>query len=54
MKYIIHGQAFAGRPENGEDNAEGIDNVNGDNMTVQNNYIHMCEKYYLKRLLNGC
>ena len=34
------GQAFAGRPLNGEDNAEGIDNVNGDNMTVQNNYIH--------------
>jgi len=34
------GQAFAGRTPNGEDNAEGIDNVNGDNMTVQNNYIH--------------
>ena len=34
------GQAFAGRPQNGEDNAEGIDNVNGDNMTVNNNYIH--------------
>ena len=34
------GQAFAGRPKNGEDNAEGIDNVNGDNMVVQNNYIH--------------
>ena len=34
------GQAFAGRPKNGEDNAEGIDNVNGDNMTVHNNYIH--------------
>jgi len=34
------GQAFAGKPQNGEDNAEGIDNVNGDNMTVHNNYIH--------------
>ncbi|MCL1969982.1 MAG: right-handed parallel beta-helix repeat-containing protein [Candidatus Bathyarchaeota archaeon] len=34
------GQAFAGKPLNGEDNAEGIDNVNGDNMKVQNNYIH--------------
>ena len=34
------GQAFTGRPQNGEDNAEGIDNVNGDNMIVQNNYIH--------------
>jgi len=34
------GQAFSGRPKNGEDNAEGIDNVNGDNMKVQNNYIH--------------
>ena len=34
------GQAFAGRPKNGEDNAEGIDNVNGDNMTVEGNYIH--------------
>ena len=34
------GQAFAGRPQNGEDNAEGIDNVNGNNMTVHNNYIH--------------
>ena len=34
------GQAFAGRPKNGEDNAEGIDNVNGDNMTVTGNYIH--------------
>ncbi|MCL2665306.1 MAG: right-handed parallel beta-helix repeat-containing protein, partial [Defluviitaleaceae bacterium] len=34
------GQAFAGKPKNGEDNAEGIDNVNGANMTVQNNYIH--------------
>ena len=34
------GQAFAGRPQNGEDNAEGIDNVNSDNMIVQNNHIH--------------
>jgi len=34
------GQAFTGRPQNGEDNAEGIDNVNGDNMEVQYNYIH--------------
>jgi len=34
------GQAFAGRLQNGEDNAEGIDNVNGDNMVVHNNYIH--------------
>ena len=34
------GRAFDGRPHNGEDNAEGIDNVNGDNMSVQNNYIH--------------
>ena len=34
------GQAFVGNPPNGEDNAEGIDNVNGDNMVVQNNYIH--------------
>jgi len=34
------GQAFAGRPHNGEDNAEGIDNVNGGNMTVRGNYIH--------------
>ena len=34
------GQTFAGRPQNGEDNAEGIDNVNGDNMIVRNNYIH--------------
>jgi hypothetical protein len=33
------GQAFPGRPT-GEDNAEGIDNVNGDNMKVQKNYIH--------------
>jgi len=33
------GQAFAGRLQNGEDNAEGIDNVNGDNMIVHNNYI---------------
>jgi hypothetical protein len=34
------GQAFVGRTLNGEDNAEGIDNVNGNNMVVQNNYIH--------------
>ena len=34
------GQAFVGRPQNGESNAEGIDNVNGDNMVVQGNYIH--------------
>ena len=34
------GRAFAGNPLNGEDNAEGIDNVNGDNMVVQGNYIH--------------
>ena len=34
------GRAFDGNPRNGEDNAEGIDNVNGDKMTVQNNYIH--------------
>jgi len=34
------GQAFAGRPKNGEDNAEGIDIVNGDNILIQNNYIH--------------
>jgi len=34
------GQAFAGRLQNGEDNAEGIDNVNGDKMVVHNNYIH--------------
>ena len=34
------GQAFTGNTPNGEDNAEGIDNVNGDNMVVQNNYIH--------------
>ncbi|MCL1794692.1 MAG: right-handed parallel beta-helix repeat-containing protein [Oscillospiraceae bacterium] len=34
------GKAFDGNPHNGEDNAEGIDNVNGDNMAVQNNYIH--------------
>jgi len=34
------GQAFAGRTQNGEDNAEGIDNVNGDSMVVQYNYIH--------------
>jgi len=34
------GQAFNGNTPNGEDNAEGIDNVNGNNMVVQNNYIH--------------
>ena len=34
------GRAFDGRPKNGEDNAEGIDNVNGGGMTVHNNYIH--------------
>ena len=34
------GQAFAGNEKNGEDNAEGIDIVNGDNVTIQNNYIH--------------
>ena len=33
------GKAFT-PPFNGEDNAEGIDNVNGDNMVVHNNYIH--------------
>ena len=36
------GRAFAvpGHTFDGQDNAEGIDNVNGDNMVVQNNYIH--------------
>ncbi|MCL1810043.1 MAG: right-handed parallel beta-helix repeat-containing protein, partial [Clostridiales bacterium] len=34
------GRAFNGMPHNGEQNAEGIDNVNGNSMTVQNNYIH--------------
>ncbi|MCL1872626.1 MAG: right-handed parallel beta-helix repeat-containing protein [Clostridiales bacterium] len=34
------GRAFDGNEHNGEDNAEGIDNVNGDNMYVHNNYIH--------------
>ncbi|MCL2474750.1 MAG: right-handed parallel beta-helix repeat-containing protein [Chloroflexi bacterium] len=34
------GQAFIGKIPNGEDNAEGIDNVNGNNMVVHNNYIH--------------
>ncbi|MDR0459322.1 MAG: right-handed parallel beta-helix repeat-containing protein [Coriobacteriales bacterium] len=34
------GQAFAANIKNGEDNAEGIDNVNGDKMLVQFNYIH--------------
>ena len=36
------GQAHISHPDflKGERNAEGIDNVNGDNMVVQNNYIH--------------
>ena len=36
------GRTFVSHPdfEKGECNAEGIDNVNGDNMTVHNNYIH--------------
>ena len=36
------GRAYSARPDfdTGECNSEGIDNVNGDNMTVQNNYIH--------------
>ena len=36
------GQAFAGHPDtpSGQNNSEGIDNVNGDNMIVLNNYIH--------------
>ena len=34
------GRAFVGSSHNGEENAEGIDNVNGNNMAVQNNYIH--------------
>ena len=34
------GQAFDGQPHNGEQNAEGIDCVNGDKLVVQNNYIH--------------
>ncbi|MCL1835225.1 MAG: S-layer homology domain-containing protein [Oscillospiraceae bacterium] len=34
------GRAFDGKPRNGEDNAEGVDNVNGSGMKVQNNYIH--------------
>ena len=36
------GRAFTGYAnfDTGERNSEGIDNVNGDNMTVQNNYIH--------------
>jgi len=29
-------------PANGEDNAEGIDNVQGNKMSVHNNYIHDC------------
>ena len=36
------GRAFANRSDfnTGDNNAEGIDNVNGDNMHVHNNYIH--------------
>ena len=34
------GQAFSDKPHNGEDNAEGIDNVNGNRMMVYSNYIH--------------
>ena len=36
------GQAYANHPDTptGQNNSEGIDNVNGDNMVVQNNYIH--------------
>jgi hypothetical protein len=34
------GMAFIGNPPTGEDNAEGIDNVNGDRMHVYGNYIH--------------
>ncbi|MCL2318276.1 MAG: right-handed parallel beta-helix repeat-containing protein, partial [Methanomassiliicoccaceae archaeon] len=36
------GRAFVDSPKfvKGEENAEGIDNVNGDNMKVHNNYIH--------------
>ena len=34
------GWVGASTPANGEDNAECIDNVNGDNIRVQNNYIH--------------
>ena len=36
------GQAYIEHPDtpSGENNSEGIDNVNGDNMTVHNNHIH--------------
>ncbi|MCL1875578.1 MAG: fibronectin type III domain-containing protein [Synergistaceae bacterium] len=34
------GRAFPNSAHRGDENAEGIDNVNGNNMTVQNNYIH--------------
>ena len=36
------GRAYANRPDfnTGENNSEGIDNVNGDKMHVHNNYIH--------------
>ena len=34
------GRAYNGGRLNGEDNSEGIDNVNGDNMHVHHNYIH--------------
>ena len=36
------GRDYVGHPDfdKGECNSEGIDNVNGDNMVVQNNYIH--------------
>ena len=36
------GQAYVGHPDtpSGQNNSEGIDNVNGDKMVVQNNYIH--------------
>ena len=36
------GQAYVGHPDtpSGQNNSEGIDNVNGDNMVVLNNYIH--------------
>ena len=36
------GQTFVGHPDTptGQNNSEGIDNVNGDNMIVHNNYIH--------------
>ncbi|MCL2695181.1 MAG: right-handed parallel beta-helix repeat-containing protein [Clostridiales bacterium] len=36
------GRAYVSHPDfpTGECNSEGIDNVNGDNMVVQNNYIH--------------